>query len=317
MMLELDLYAKDKTDCFSNAIASISQKWGKEYIMMFLDMWNLYYHECSSTNPTDKIRPFYKPNYSEHLAYHGIKISEKTISDFDSFLSEIKIKSSDNNIYIASLDAYYCHWYFGYNTYHRSHVCIVLDVDCGDIILLDTFYTFKAERIKITEFHKAIKFYYEVEQVNPILINGKEEYKSLLYNALIKQSNELSGMFISFEKTLMYLKDTNNIEKIYSDYPTIEANPLIYIFKTFQFYRKSFSKCLEYIESKSGIELKKYTNELFAICDIWENIRLILAKINLKYTEKSHQALLQQFTVVMELEQSLHGKLLAEISYRK
>lgn len=316
MMLKME--CGDQDNCFANVVNVISKKWNRENVLMFLDTWGIYYDDDpNAIEITDKIRPYYKSNYINHLKYQGINIMEYYTFNFDELLLEIRMRASVDYILVVCLDAYFCDWYFGYKTYHRKHVCIVSEIDGDDIILLDTFYTFRAEKMKISELRKAIKYYYTFEPIDPIQLNRKEEYGKLLYNALIGHSDKNSGMSISFEKTLLYLKDVNNIKKIYNDYPTIEANPLIYIFKLFQFYRKSFSKCLEYIESKSGIELKKYTDELLAICDIWENIRLILAKINLKYTEKSHQALLQQFTVVMELEQRLHDKLLAESPYLK
>lgn len=313
MKLDIKIQQKEEFHCTLNAIYTICQKWEREHALMFADVWDLCFKKENSKTFGESIRPYKNLKIKEHLLYHGVDVERREVTDFDQILREIETQRSEEKIFIAALDAYYCPWYFGFKNNHRDHLCIILDLDSEYIHLLDTFYTFQEERLSLTGLRECLKYYLVVEKKE--LCAEQIDYLGLVLESLENQRSSVNSMFDAFERFASELATSFDIQEELGGSENMETVEFLFQLKLIASCRRNFASCLTYIAEQTTIDFSQYINELKVVADKWIILRMLFIKSTFKPTYNK-QKLVDLVLDIADEEKKLSDELYGYISQR-
>lgn len=132
MKLNILPITNDSMDCYQSSIASVTSWWNRNFEMMFSESWDFSfnYDRYLETRSIAKSIGFGGGDDIKLLEYyHGIKASFETSENMYSLIDVIQNELNEGHPIAINVDAYDCPWDFGYQKYHKDHICMAVGID--------------------------------------------------------------------------------------------------------------------------------------------------------------------------------------------
>lgn len=268
---------KTEISCFHYSLKLLSKYYDFDYSMIFLELLGFKYNSDSNLLLGENLDLCWIKNEERRRyilkRYHGIEyeIIDRGIMDINDMITEEPV--------IAYFDSFYCTWLPFFEKQHFNHSILVWR-DNNNILFSDQF-----SKNQILDEHfitKNLLKVIKIKSINKRIVNERKEY--------LKEINKSIRYYFNINSVKNYLDFLKDLKRKFVVSNEINfSNPLSSKFlmqmKFIGEDRYNITKSLEYIESKTGVSLKKTIHFFIEVSKLYEETRFYILKCG--YANKS------------------------------